>query len=754
MCACENYLVVLSVNIFKLNLKDGFLILFCAIILSACDGPVKVSDENLKDKITGNYVGSSACFECHQEQFNKWDESHHAKAMQHATDSTILGNFESVTLKSSGITAKFYKDDGKYFINSESGDGSYVDFEVKYTFGLYPLQQYLVELNKGKLQAFRFAWDIDNEKWYDLYPDQEIIPQDWLHWTRGGLNWNTMCAECHSTDVKKNYSPEDFSYQTTFNQINVSCESCHDSGEKHVQWAKKELTEEEYDVDKFIRVSSEQKDQIRSCAPCHARKGNIDSKFTFTGDILDSFIPEILIDGLYHADGQIEDEVYVYGSFLQSKMHENGVKCNDCHDTHSLKLKFEGNALCLQCHEPKYDSPSHTFHSKSEEAQLCISCHMTGKNYMGIDFRRDHSFRVPRPDQSVAFGTPNACVGCHSNETNEWASLNVKNWYGKSRKFHFSDALTIGRLRVFESIEPLSKLLADYNQPDIARATAAYYLADIPTQESYYALQNQLKDSSSLVRYYALSAIVNLPVEQRVQIASPMLQDSIRGVRIEAAEVLADVDINQIPKEYQNSFTVAVIEYEKMLENRLDFPMGRFMAGQYQYRKGNIEGALKRFEEALVMDTLLHIARENMARIYNQQGKNDLAIKTLKTTISLDSENGQAYYSLGLIEAENSNLVEAEKNLEKAVSINPQNERAVYNLGLALQHQEKVKKAQDVYIAGLENLPNSTTIMNALAILYIQNGEKAKAKPLVDQLARLFPQDQGIQQLVEAVRAQ
>ncbi len=487
-----------TVEIFKSNLKTGLYLLTC-IFFIACEGPTKVEkDLNSNSIESSSYVGSSSCIECHATEYGKWEDSHHAKAMQHATDSTILGDFNGLTVTSSGMKATFSIEKNKYIIKSESGDGSYKDFEVKYTFGLYPLQQYLVELDKGKLQAFRFAWDVDNKKWYDLYPDQEIIPQDWLHWTRGGLNWNTMCAECHSTNVEKNYSPKNYSYKTTFDQINVSCESCHDAGEKHVEWARNAIDKDDYSSDKLIRLSSEQKDQIRSCAPCHARKGNIGTNFNFEGDILNNFIPEILIDGLYHADGQIDDEVYVYGSFLQSKMHENGVKCNDCHDTHSLKLKFEGNALCLQCHDPKYDSPKHTFHEKSEESQLCISCHMTGKNYMGVDFRRDHSFRVPRPDQSVLFETPNACIGCHEDKSNEWAAEKVKTWYGPNRNYHFSDALTIGRLRVFEAIEPLSQLLANYDQPDIARATAAYYLADIPTQESYAAIQRQLNDSSSL----------------------------------------------------------------------------------------------------------------------------------------------------------------------------------------------------------------------------------------------------------------
>ena len=219
------------------------------------------------------------------------------------------------------------------------------------------------------------------------------------------------------------------SYNTEFAIINVNCEACHGPGKEHVADVDK-LGEDYMDSGTFqMTIETGPKELVDQCARCHMRREQFSGVFNFEGTMLDHYYPQLLEAPLYQADGQILDEDYVYGSFTQSKMYQNDVTCTDCHDAHSLKLKFDGNKLCAQCHVPeKYDTPKHHFHEQNTDGAKCINCHMTGRFYMGNDFRRDHSFRVPRPDLSVKYGNPNACSGCHTDKDDAWAAENLQNY--------------------------------------------------------------------------------------------------------------------------------------------------------------------------------------------------------------------------------------------------------------------------------------------------------------------------------------
>ena len=256
-----------------------------------------------------------------------------------------------------------------------------------------------------------------------------------------------MCASCHSTNLQKNYNIDADSYNTTYSVINVSCESCHGAGKLHIDF----VNSNDYKKGKKIPgsylhldKSSAQLAQINTCAPCHARKADISASLVQSGEIMDNYIPEIPTTEHFHADGQVNDEDYIYTSFLQSKMFHRDVKCSNCHNPHSGKILFATNQLCLQCHAKTYDDPSHTFHPVGIAASECKSCHMPGKVYMGNDLRHDHSFRVPRPDLTVKYGTPNACNNCHNNKPAQWAADAITKWYGPERKYHFADDLIPG----------------------------------------------------------------------------------------------------------------------------------------------------------------------------------------------------------------------------------------------------------------------------------------------------------------------
>jgi predicted CXXCH cytochrome family protein len=281
-------------------------------------------------------------------------------------------------------------------------------------------------------------------------------------------------------------------------------------------------------------------DEIETCALCHARRSAIAEPYVHGRPLLDSHRPALLDEGLYSADGQIEGEVYEYGSFLQSRMYRRGVTCADCHEPHGLGLRAEGNALCARCHaSTRFDAPSHHRHRGGAR---CVDCHMPQRTYMLVDPRRDHSLRVPRPDLTLKIGAPNACNACHADRTAGWAAEAAARWYGPARPAapHYGVALYAGRAGAPGAGEALVALAADAETPGIVRATALSLLARYPDAARRVSPAASA-DPDPLVRLAAVSALEALPPDERAAPASPRLRDNIRAVRSEAARVLASL---------------------------------------------------------------------------------------------------------------------------------------------------------------------------------------------------------------------
>lgn len=698
-------------------------------------------------KISSNreYAGPESCRSCHRQQYDDWKDSFHALAMAKADAQSVKGDFNT-SFTSQGVTSTFFRKDDRFYVNTEGPDGGCHDYEIVYTFGVVPLQQYLVKFPGGRLQCLRTAWDTRQNKWFDLYPDYRIDPGEWLHWSRGGLNWNTMCADCHSTNVHKNFNEGKGSFNTTFSLINVSCEACHGPGKRHMEDVSAGGSGRSgYPGDLAGALTSE--GQTEQCARCHSRRVQFTEAYDHQGEFMDHYAPEVLRDDLYYPDGQIREEVYEYGSFLQSKMYRKKVKCSDCHNPHSLKLKAEGNNLCGQCHAPAvYDSPKHHFHPEGTESAQCVNCHMPGRYYMGNDFRRDHSLRVPRPDLSVKYNTPNACNQCHTRESNAWAAAAIEKWYGPDRKFHFSEVLALGSTRSREAVTPLVTLAGDTSQPAIARATAVWYLGQMVSPETVQAIVKSLESQDHLIRYAAVNALTDMPEETRIRHITPLLNDKVRTVRYAAANALADISVNRINRNLQPDLQKNIREYEASLAVRADFPRGQLEKGIFYQRRGQHELAGRAYSKAIEMDNRLNAARLNLAHLYNRQGKNEKAISLFKTIIEQEPAFGMAYYSLGLLYAEENNMSAAILYLGKAAEFE-KNPRVYYNLGIAYQQTNQPAKAEKTYLKGLQQDAGNADLMYALSILYIQLQNFAKAKPYVQKLSELNPENPHIREL-------
>ena len=716
-----------------------------------------------------NYLGSQSCVGCHSTEATLWQNSHHDQSMQHASDATVKGDFNNRYLNAMDFENHFFKRDDQFWVSTEGSDGNAAEFQVLYTFGTEPLQQYLVDAGQGRLQALPLAWDTLKGQWFHLQLKLKPEAGEWIHWTSGGMNWNSMCADCHSTGYVKNYDEITDSYQSSWKEIDVACEACHGPGSAHVS----QMTRNEpLDPTLLDMISGElPQHRVEKCGRCHARRQQLTPDFVHGSDtLLDHYVPETLRAGLYHADGQIHDEVFVYGSYTQSKMYQMGVSCTSCHDPHSAQLKKIGNDLCTSCHLPdKYDSANHHHHTPAGESiasdesrtgtgDQCVDCHMPGRVYMTNDFRRDHSLRVPRPDLSVQFGTPNACSDCHSDQSAQWAATAVEDWFGGDRPKHFSETLALATKDALAARNPLIDLLLDRSQVAIARATAAELL--IPLVESdqgiFAALKTALADVSPLVRATVARSFYVLPLQDKATALLPLLNDPVRAVRIAAARSLVEIQANPLhfdalsPKD-QQTYRDALKEYQDSLTNDSDFAYAPRQRGLDATKMGQTAVAAQQFTRALTINDRENTTRMNLAQIRYQQGQYDAVEALYQKVIEQEPNAAPPYYALGLLLAERGRFDEAEMALETA-AIKGENPRAWYNLAVLRHQQSKHKMAETAYLKAIALAPNNVDFIQGLASLYAQQQQWQPALDLVNEALKAVPADPQLLRLHHFLR--
>ena len=700
---------------------------------------------------TASFVGREQCVDCHEESYELWLGSDHDNAMDVADEGTILGNFNDAELEHDGITSRFYRKGDEYFVFTEGPDGEMAEFEVRYSFGVEPLQQYLIPFPGGRFQALSVAWDTEEQRWFDLYPDATFSPNDWLHWTRNGQNWNGMCAECHSTNLQKNYDPENKTFNTTWSEIDVSCEACHGPASHHVAWAEIDPMGRPEVEDYGLVVHSSDMDnrqQVEMCAPCHARRSEVGDYDHSQVDLLENLVPSLLLEGVYHADGQILEEDYVWGSFAQSKMYQNGIRCSDCHDVHSLALHKEGNELCLQCHQADtYDAYEHHFHQKIYEGQpsdgaLCVKCHMPEQPFMVIDDRADHSLRVPRPDLSLEIGAPNSCnqSGCHNDQSVEWSVQAYTEWYGIARKPHFGTILAAARAGEPGAEAGVHSLVESTLYPAIVRATALSALQGYPGEQTAKVMQRALNDEEALLRHTAVESITTETPEGLVELLAPLLFDSVRAVRIRTASRLGGVGREYFKAYQREALDKELAEYIGAMRASLDFAAAGMNLGNLYGSQGNAETAERYYRTALEVDDLFFPAKMNLAILLSQQGKNEETEQLLREVLEAYPDQHEASYSLALLLVGLNRSDEALTYLARASDGMPQRPRVHYNYGLLLAQMGEDAGAEGALSKALNLEPQSIDYLFALIDFYYKRGRLNEALELAEQMIITHPE--------------
>jgi Tfp pilus assembly protein PilF len=729
---------------------------------------------------TAEYRGRESCRECHQKEYDLFQGSDHDMAMDLATEETVLGDFNNVFFTHFGVTSRFYRSDGKFMVHTEGPDGSMEDFEISYVFGVRPLQQYLIAFPGGRYQCLPICWDTrpreqGGQRWFHIYQDERIPPGDVLYWTRVTQNWNYMCAECHSTNLHKNYNYSEKAYHTTWSEIDVSCEACHGPGSVHIDWAEKVATGSSPDVTPDMGLVVRLKDTdnatwifdpdsvtarrsvprqsdvlVQMCSRCHSRRAVATEDYYHGGSLLDTHWPSLLEEGLYFADGQILEEVYVYGSFLQSKMYMAGVVCKDCHEPHSGKVFVQGNALCYRCHmATEYGTRKHHFHDPAKAGASCFECHMHERTYMVVDPRRDHSIRIPRPDLSDKLGTPNACNQCHTDKTIQWATRYLEEWYGEEllKSPHYGETFWAGRQGYPEALEGLLGLAADRKRAPMVRATAISLLIGYPGPSTEDLLRRVVNDPDPLIRFATLTAIQSGDPELIRDLAVPRLRDSVKLVRIMAASSLTAVPRNMIPVGSTGLLNAVLEEYSASLMINADHPSTHLNFGNLYLNTGNYEKAETSYREAISIEPGLVAPYINLADLYRRMNRDDEGEKVLKSALERYPDLAAVNYSLGLLKVRQGDHEEALVYLKNAAISDPDDPQYSYVYAIGLNSQGRPMEAIQVLKGALEKHPYDRNILYSLATISMENGKYDEALPYARKLVDNYPQDENYKQL-------
>jgi len=638
-----------------------------------------------QSKAFAQYAGSKSCRECHEKAFDLWLGSDHQLAERLPDPKMDREAFDPHReFKQPSLTSKLFSEEDHFHIATQGASGEKETFEVERVIGETPIRQYLVRFPRGLLQAVDLSHDPHKNEWFNVFGDEDRQPGEWGHWTGRGMNWNTQCASCHNTRLRKNYDETTDSYLTAMAEMSVGCEACHGPMKAHVDWRKEYAGTSDKDptLRKFDNTQ-----WLAACGKCHSRRTELTGDFKPGDPYLDHFshvIPDE--SNIYYADGQVREENYVLTSFLSSKMHHAGVRCVDCHEPHSAKILQPGNALCMRCHtgtypnSPKIDPPTHTHHKLNGEGGQCVNCHMPQTTYMQRDPRRDHGFTIPDPLLTKEHGIPNACNRCHADKDTDWALAAVEKWYGPrmnrpARKR--TQWIAKAREGAAGSRENLLQLLREEKTPFWkAVATELLYPWTYDPEVTTLLLGN-LTHTNALLRGTTARALDPLARRNNPRIDSALaklLDDPVRKVRVDAAWTLRDrVD----PQSKAGEDLLRTLTYN------VDMPTGALQKGVYHLDRDESKLAEHYFRWAIKLDSYSAPLRHEFAIALSMMGRTSEAIDALKEAIRLEPIEAEYHYKLALAWNETGRTDRTVDSLVRAVQLNPRHSRAWYNLGLA-----------------------------------------------------------------------
>lgn len=354
---------------------------------------------------------------------------------------------------------------------------------------------------------------------------------------------------------------------------------------------------------------------------------------------------------------------------------------------------------------------------------------MPQATYMVIDARHDHSFRVPRPDQTVQFGVPNTCNQCHRDKSPQWAADQVASWYGHPAEGYqrYAQALFSSARGLPGSLARLTGLSGDTLQPAIARATAVSRLAGYQHPSAVSAAEAVAADRNPLLRAAAVTALENVEPAERARILAPRLTDSILAVRIDAARALAGPPEQFLPEASKAAFGTALQEYIEAQMFSADRPESWTNLGTLYASRGDGARAANAFGRAIALDSAFVPAWVNLGDYLRASGNDGGAESALRKGLTYAPDNASLHYALGLTLIRQRKVQAAVAELAAATRLAPEDARYGYVYGVALHDTGKPVEGMKQLEVVLAHHPEDRDVLQALVAYYRQAGDAQRA---------------------------
>ena len=713
--------------------------------------------------VFAQYGGSDSCRECHPDQYDLWQNSHHRLAERPVVPGLDRGAFDPARSFRHGTQATEVRwTNGVAEVAGLGLSGKPETHAVARVIGHAPLRQFLVPFPGGRWQTLEATYDPHSNEWFNVYGNEDRRPGEWGHWTGRGMNWNHMCAGCHNTRVRKDYDEASDAYHTTMAELTVGCEACHGPLRAHNEWQRQfgKSGRKDPTLSKWPRARV-----VDNCGFCHARRGDLTGDFKPGDDFLDHMRLTIAdASETYYADGQVREENYEYAAFLGSRMHFRGVYCLDCHNPHSAKTILPGNWLCLRCHNGTYTNApliepvSHSHHKVfgyntngvlvntdlmaykprdiQETGGECVNCHMPQTVYMQRHWRHDHGFTIPDPLLTKQAGIPNACNRCHQDKDADWALKYCEEWYGPKMdrpSRHRTQVIAAARRGEVAARSGLLGLLAT-NEIPYWRAVAAGLLeswaGEPPVRD---ALLRGLTDPDALVRadcVHALEPLAGEDVPGGATALRRCLEDPVRAVRVAAAWAL---------RSSLDRSSRAGTELLHSLAINADQPGGQAQLGAFALAGGDGAQAARHYEQAVAWDTNSAAFRHDYAMVLSGLNRAPEAVEQLQAACRLEPRNAEFQYKLALAWNELGQTEKTIAGLQAAVRLEPAHARAWYNLGLVLNSTGLTEEALQALIRAESADGSDPRSPYARATILARSGRTEEARRAAQRALEINP---------------
>ncbi|HEY3816987.1 MAG TPA: multiheme c-type cytochrome [Polyangiaceae bacterium] len=499
-----------------------------------------------------DYVGAAACAECHRAIYDAWQRSPHGRSMAAATPESVLAGFDGPPVTLADGSVSFSRDGDGFFMDIASRTGhERRKVDVVLASGRQH-QLYAVKGADGALSLLPVVWATKVKEWLplSLYQAADLDPESAKYW--GAQDMTKGCVSCHLSQAYRHVGPD--GVRSAYVDLSVNCEACHGAGAEHVRRRRAGRTDEVYR--NLAPLSSV--DESRVCGGCH---GFQLKRYVFPP--ADDKLPQIFVMSLINEslrpDGTQHGTSYQYPAHvLSAGFREKILHCKDCHAPHGLEARDKfgesaqgalSNKQCTDCHEELVAPKPVAAHTHHPASVRCVDCHMS-YSWVGDDDRKhqrtsDHSISIPHPEESLAFGTPNACTTCHVGKTAGWSVDALRKWKAKNALGvrDWVETIAMARKVVPGAAGRLAGMLTDPNTVPYLKASALdLLLLQAPDPSLVQTVAPYATDPDPYLRGRAIRLLDQLDPGGRSRWRALGLGDAHPYVRMETFSMIKDVE--------------------------------------------------------------------------------------------------------------------------------------------------------------------------------------------------------------------